>query len=412
MYKDICEFKNILDCQQDTKIGTSWKASVQMNQIRTLRNVDVAKQELISLKPKARHIDEFYLNCRGKTRYIQAFGIQDRTNHKAITRYSLKPAVASHIFYDNSATMDGRGNDFAIRRLVCHLERHYRKYKKEGGVLLIDFHDYFNSIDREKLYSALGSIIDEETLYLHRFYTSRFLRGIGVGSELCQVSAVYYPTPYDHNAKHNLHIKGYHRYMDDSIFINESLKKLEYCLESQTEVANELGIELNKKHTQIIPFTKSFIFMKKEFYVEDNGHITIRIQNKYRKKHHRKIKAQREALNEHPERFESILNSNQSWFHYSLKYDTHENVLRTTYLFYKTFSNEIDEHLLTRTPSKIKKNKFLKELLRLSAKYSGREDIKRLRENVKELIRIDTERKEKLKQNKDKNSLHLIEYSV
>lgn len=399
MYKDACEFKKVYKSGKRAKRGTSWKESVQSYEMRIFRHAAKATKNLKNKTVKAKPFDRFTINSRGKTRHIEAFGIQDRVIHKTINDNSLKPAIVSHIIYDNSATIEGRGNDFAIERLICHLQKHYREHGREGGIALMDFHDYFASIDRDLLQNKLYNIVDEDTVNITCYYTSRFSKGLGVGSELSQISAVYFPTPFDYNAKQNLAIKFYHRYMDDSYMIHESLDYLEYCVDSQTKVANSLSIEINEKHTQIVPLTKPFIFMKKLIYLEENGHVTIHIQPKYYKMHKKKLVAQRKALDEDPTKFKSILDSNQSWFGFANKFETHKKMAKINYMFYDLFRNELDEYFIDLYNNDIKrykrfftKNKFMKELVRLAAKYSENEELRdklsKLRKNPDKYINI------------------------
>lgn len=376
MYEETYEFKNILNCGNKAKAGTSWKASVQNYHMRRLRGASRVKKQLKSVKVKKRPCKDFELNCRGKVRIIQAFGIEDRVIHKSLNTYVLRPAIGKHIFYDNSATIEGRGNDFAIRRLICHLEKHYRKYKKQGGILLLDFSNYFNNINRDLMYIDLLYIIDSNSLCVYKQYTERFYNGLGVGSEICQTTSAFYPTPFDHNAKHYLRIKFYHRYMDDSYLIHQRIKYLQYCLESQNKVAESQEITLNLKHTQIVPLTKSFIYMKKEFYIEDNGHITVKIQKKYFEKRKRKLKEQRKALDKDPSKFLSILQSQEAWFHYAEKYASHKQINKMNYIFFTLFNKEICDYVLNIYKTKYRKfykmmmTHFFKELIRLLVKYN------------------------------------------
>lgn len=376
MYEETYEFKNILSCGKKAKVGTAWKASVQNYHMRRLRGSSRVKRQLKDVKVKRRPCKNFNLNCRGKMRIIQAFGIEDRVIHKCLNIYVLRPAIGKYIIYDNSATIEGKGNDFAIRRLICHLEKHYRKYGKQGGILLLDFSNYFNNINRELMYRDLLCIIDENSLSVYKQYTERFYNGLGVGSEICQTTAAFYPTPFDFNVKHRLKIKFYHRYMDDSYLINEDIKYLEYCLESQAEIAKSQEITLNRKHIQIVPFTKSFIYMKKEFYIEDDGHITVKIPKKYYEKRKRKLNEQRKALDKNEMKFLSILQSQEAWYHYAEHYASHKQLNKINYRFFTLFNKEICDYIVNIYNTNYKKfykmmmKRFSKELIRLAVKYN------------------------------------------
>ena len=53
--------------------------------------------------------------------------------------------------YDNGACIKGKGIKFAIDRLKCHLQRHYRKYGTDGYALVFDFSKYFDNIEHKPL---------------------------------------------------------------------------------------------------------------------------------------------------------------------------------------------------------------------------------------------------------------------
>jgi len=51
-------------------------------------------------------------------------------------------------------------------------------------------------------------------------------KGLGLGSQVSQISAVFYPNSVDHFIKDKLGIKTYGRYMDDGYIIHNNIKEL------------------------------------------------------------------------------------------------------------------------------------------------------------------------------------------
>lgn len=49
-----------------------------------------------------------------------------------------------------------KGIDFAMDRLNCHLQRHFRKHGLKGGILVFDFKDYFGSAQHWTVKSELA----------------------------------------------------------------------------------------------------------------------------------------------------------------------------------------------------------------------------------------------------------------
>ena len=55
--------------------------------------------------------------------------------------------------------------------------------------------------------------------------------GLGLGSQISQVSALMYPNKLDHYIKEELRIQAYGRYMDDGYLVHESKEHLQHCLQ-------------------------------------------------------------------------------------------------------------------------------------------------------------------------------------
>lgn len=146
-------------------------------------------------------------------------------------------------------SMKGKGIDFAIDRFVCHLQRHYRKYGCEGYVLTFDFSKYFDRINHERL----KAIVDE--CYTDKRLSSLIKQliddfggeaGLGLGSQISQVSALMYPNILDHFIKESLRIKGYARYMDDGYAIHPDKSYLRQCLKGISAVSTTSKTNLRR----------------------------------------------------------------------------------------------------------------------------------------------------------------------
>ncbi len=337
-YEKICDFGNLLKAADACGNGVRWKASVQAFEITKLRQVAKLKKELKNGTYKSKGFHEFTINERGKTRRIQSVHISERCVQKSLCNNVMKPVIIPRLVYDNSASLKGKGTEFAINRLKCHLERHYRKHGRKGGVLTIDFKNYFASIDHDKLLGLLSEAFPDKRVYdfLSQFVTA-FDEGLGLGSEISQISAIYYPSLIDHMAKEKLCIKGYGRYMDDSYLIHEDIDHLRYCLEEIEKACKAQGITINRKRTKITPLTKGFTFLKKRFYIEPNGRVSIRLSRKNITARRRKLKRQKKSLVDGKITMETISQSYQSWRGYAAKYDSYGTIKSMDKLYYELF---------------------------------------------------------------------------
>jgi RNA-directed DNA polymerase len=337
-YETIYDYRNLLDAAHQCGNGVRWKCSVQTFEINRLRWCSNLQKALKDGSYKSKGFNEFYINERGKMRRIQSVHISERTVQKSLCNNVMKPKIVPKLIYDNSASLKGKGTDFALNRLKCHLERHYRKHGRKGGVLTIDFKNYFASIDHEKLLALLQKEFPDEGVYnfLSQFVTA-FDEGLGLGSEISQISAIYLPNEVDHYIKERLHIKGYGRYMDDSYLIHEDIEYLKYCLTQIEKILDRLGITLNRNRTRITPLTQSFIFLKKRVHLEANGSVTFRLTRKNITARRRKMKKLKHKLDEGKISMDAIRQSYQSWRGYAEKYNTHNTLRNMDKLYFELY---------------------------------------------------------------------------
>jgi hypothetical protein len=75
-------------------------------------------------------------------------------------------------------------------------------------------------------------ISDPQILDLTRRFVSVFGPGVslGMGSQVSQNAAIFYPNTLDHFIKEKLRIKYYGRYMDDLYLVHGDKTYLQYCL--------------------------------------------------------------------------------------------------------------------------------------------------------------------------------------
>lgn len=68
-------------------------------------------------------------------RHIRSIHISERVVQRTLCDKVINPTLKPSFIYDNGASTENKGIDFALNRLSCHLQRHYRKYGREGYVL-------------------------------------------------------------------------------------------------------------------------------------------------------------------------------------------------------------------------------------------------------------------------------------
>lgn len=329
-FEEVFSFDHMLNAAHECTHGVMWKQSTQNMWANRYSVIAQLQQELMSGKYKSKGFKTFMINERGKTRRIQAVHISERIVQKTLREYCLAPILEPKLIYDNAASIKGKGTHFAIDRFKKHLGTHVRRWGVVGGVLTLDLHNYFGSIDHEIMKKQLRDVIEDDRLYnLSAYFVDCFDgdAGLGLGSEVSQAYAMYYPNAVDHYIKEQLHIKGYGRYNDDSYLIHRDIDYLHYCLDTIQEMDADLKLELNPKKTQIHRIGKESIpFLKRRFSVTDTGKIIEKIERKNVTRRRRLLKKQAALLDEGRADSKSISQSYQSWRSYASGADSYKTV--------------------------------------------------------------------------------------
>lgn len=263
-FERVASLNSLYEAANEAAKGVTWKASVQRYHASLLFNISKTRADLLAGKDIRRGFICFTICERGKLRNIKSVHFSERVVQKSFCTNVLYPTFTHGLIYDNGASQEGKGTHFALRRLKTHLRRHFRKYGREGGILLIDFSDYFGNAQHEALFSIYDEqFTDPRIIALGKAFISAFGdKGLGLGSETSQINAVRLPNRADHYAKEVLNIRGYGRFMDDTHAIHQDMKYLEFCLDRLREIYASLGIVINEKKTKIVDLKHGFTYLK------------------------------------------------------------------------------------------------------------------------------------------------------
>lgn len=271
------EMDNLHDAAARASKGVRWKASVQSYMIHSLRNCLHARQDLLNGKDIRRGFTRFHVIERGKDRAISAPRFPERVIQKTVSRNVLAPAVWPTLTPGCAANMRGRGTDYALMRLKRQLADHYRRHGPEGYVLLMDFSDYFGSIDHDAANALVArALADPAAIAFVRLQIeANGSIGLGLGSEPNQALAVALPTPLDRLGESWRGIEASGRYMDDSYFIAMDKATLWAFLAEAERVCSSLGITINRRKTRVVKLSRGFVFLKKRFRYSDTGKVIV-----------------------------------------------------------------------------------------------------------------------------------------
>lgn len=268
---------NIHEAARDAAKGVRWKASVQRYMVHSLRNSLYARRDLLAGNDIRKGFVRFHVIERGKDRAIAAPRFSERVIQKAVTRAVMAPAVWPTLTPGCAANMRGRGTDYALMRLKGQLAEHYRRHGAEGYVLLMDFSDYFGTIDHGTALDLVRrTLTDPAAVEFMRLQIEANGRiGLGLGSEPNQALAVAIPSPLDHLGERWRGIEASGRYMDDSYFIALDKETLWRFLDAARALCSSLGITVNERKTRVVKLTRGFTFLKKRFRFTESGRIIV-----------------------------------------------------------------------------------------------------------------------------------------
>lgn len=265
-------FKASTKCQRNV----NWKGSVQ-NYIRK-RNINLSNTliQLRNNKYRSRGFYTFTKVERGKPRVIRSNHISERVVQKTLCDYSLVPILRKKLIYDNGATLKHKGCLFVINR-TKHFIRQIAKINQPIYYLSMDYHSYFENINHSILLNDIKHYYKDYRLFnLITYFVKCFGdKGLGLGSQISQICAIYYPHSIDNYIKHNAKHKYYTRYMDDSIIIDTSKTKLKKTLKNIQMLCNNIDIELNVKKTMISNNNKGCSYLKRHWKV-NNKKLVVR----------------------------------------------------------------------------------------------------------------------------------------
>jgi hypothetical protein len=341
-YGVVADADNFARAFHKAKRGVSWKESVQRFEASLFRNIAELRRKLLAGESVQLGFVEFTLRERGKVRHIKSVHISERVVQKVLSDEVLVPVLSKPLIHDNGASVKGKGVHFALRRLVCHLSRFYRREKTNAGyALLIDFSKFFDNIDHDVLYGLIYQRIkDERIRELIRRFVSVFGAGksLGLGSQISQISAIYYPNELDHFIKEKLRVKYYGRYMDDLYLIHADKAYLEYCLAEIKAVCAALKITVNEMKSRIVKLPDGVPFLKGKYVLLENGKVLRFPHPDSAKRMRRKLKKFKALIDAGKMKYEDLRCAYQSWRgNFRKRFNAHYCILRLDSLYNKLF---------------------------------------------------------------------------
>lgn len=267
-----------------------WKTSVTQFEMNGLKNTAKAIRDIKSGKYKLSDYQNFTI-YEPKLRHITATKIKDRQVQRSLCDTTLYDLLTKSFIYSNGACQKHKGTLFVLQDFKRQLHRYYHKYGTNGYYLKCDIHHFFESINHNILKKKLAERIkDEHILYMVYMIIDSFGdRGLGLGSQVSQLLALFYLDELDHIIKEKLHIEVYTRYMDDFILISNDKNQLLEVKKVIESYLVDMDLELNNK-TILQKIEYGIMFLHWKYRITNTGRLLM-IPDKQRcAKRRRKIK--------------------------------------------------------------------------------------------------------------------------
>lgn len=342
-FQEITDPNNLMAAAKKCMEGVTWKYSTQAYYLDRIERVRLTKKRLEGRERMSDGFIVFPICERGKRRVIRSIHINERVVHRAENDLVLVPVLRPKLIYDNAASLKERGTRFALERLKVHLWRYFRKHgSNEGYILTADLHGYFDSIQHGPIFEEYSRIFgyDPDIVNLTMDFIDAFGdQSLGLGSQVSQMTAVFYPNRIDHFIKEQLKIKGYGRYMDDFYLIHEDREYLQSCLDTIRGMYAEIGIELNERKTKIVKLSEEFKFLKGKIHLTDTGRVIMRPDHNSIVRERRKLKKLKKKLDEGKITFADVQQAYNSWKGYISYFNSYRTLRSMDKLFNQLFND-------------------------------------------------------------------------
>lgn len=323
-YEQIFTFENLWTSFWLCRKEVSWKPSIQIFQQNLSTELVKLEQELLSKRGfKSEGFIEFNICERGKMRHIKSVNIRERIVQRCFCDYYLVPLLTHNLIYDNGASLKNKGNSFSLDRLIYHLNKFYKKYKSNNGwIVLYDFTNYFGNIDHNILYKMVDDLIlDKKCKELYHHLVDNFGDvGLGLGSQVSQISAVIFPNYIDQKLINYKDAEAYARYMDDGYIIFKEKASAQKCVKDLLNYAKKMNIKLKPEKIKLCKISNNFTFLKKRFRLTSNGQVIMKLNRNNIYKHTRKIKKLIKLTKEERLTMKSVEHSHKAWLGQLKKY--------------------------------------------------------------------------------------------
>jgi retron-type reverse transcriptase len=217
----------------------------------------------------------FILHDQGVERRISVAPFRDRVLHHAMMQ-CIELLFEKSFIYDTYANRKGKGTLNALKRAKYYANKY-------DYVLQLDIKKFFPSIDHAILLELLAKKIscidtmqlleqliansnrqDDAFFYFKGdtlFTPYEEKKGIPLGNLTSQFFGNLYLNPFDHFVKEKLKVKGYIRYVDDSLYFSNSHDELQDIVKEVENFLVDYRLKIHPLKVKLLRTQTGFIFL-------------------------------------------------------------------------------------------------------------------------------------------------------
>lgn len=279
--EEVSDFDNLYKAMLSCRKNVMWKDSVSGYVKNGLANTYKLQKSIENGTYKLDKYTTFKI-YEPKERDIVSTRFKDRVFQRSLCDNYFYNTMTKSFIYDNCACQEGKGTEFARKRLIRHLQRFYRKRGTGGWILKADLKNFFGSTPHKLAYEAVLKRSDDDWVgaevkkIIDSFNQGQDPEiGMGLGSEITQIIQLAVLDDFDHFIKEKLRIRHYVRYNDDFILIHEDKEYLQECRIKIRAWMESKGLTLSKKKTQLFRVTQGIKFLGFKFRLTETGKVVM-----------------------------------------------------------------------------------------------------------------------------------------
>lgn len=279
--EEVSDFDNLYKAMLSCRKNVMWKDSVSGYVKNGLANTYKLQKSIENGTYKLDKYTTFKI-YEPKERDIVSTRFKDRVFQRSLCDNYFYETMTKSFIYDNCACQEGKGTEFARKRLICQLQRFYRKHGTNGWMLKADLKNFFGSTPHKLARKAVLKRSDDDWAnaeakkIIDSFDQGKDREiGMGLGSEITQIIQLAVLDDFDHFVKEKLRIRHYVRYNDDFILIHEDKEHLQECREKIRKWMESKGLTLSKKKTQMFRVAQGIKFLGFKFRLTETGKVIM-----------------------------------------------------------------------------------------------------------------------------------------